>query len=397
MEGQNVAIYLDFENLAISAETVYPSRNKPLAIEPLVDFAASKGNVCLKKAYADWSKETFAKYQGRLMEQGFELIHLPGTNAQGKNGADVRLAVDVMEYIEFFPGIDSIVIGSGDTDFIPLIQRLRARGKEVIVMGFEHSVGTLVKRNSVEFKSLEKLIGTPEEESPTRDLAAEIDPTKGRDLMMRFIRAYSDEEPILMSQLKQRLLRLDSTFSEKELGFTSFKDFIQSLVGDLVLRIDHRQDTLPVVYLNPQAPGLHEASHAAPPDPQHHAVQFLSKKLRYQNDAPRRMAMSHALYQSFQETEPLSMNEMFDHIYSYMEGAVPKTDIKKFINTLFTGGAFKPYGKKGSGPLLSRPFRLDESIESVEGLDQIYIRRVSEILQSRYTELESHEILELLI
>ena len=200
-----------------------------------------------------------------------------------------------------------------------------------------------------------------------------------------------------MSQLKQRLLRLDSTFSEKELGFNSFKDFIQSLVGDLVLRIDHRQDTLPVVYLNPSVPDLLEGSGPINPDPQQHAVQFLSKKLRYQNNAPRRMAMSHALFQSFQETEPLSMNEMFDHIYSYMEGAVPKTDIKKFINTLFTGGAFKPYGKKGSGPLLSRPFRLDESIESVEGLDQIYIRRVSEILQSRYTELESHEILELLI
>ncbi|MEL6626579.1 MAG: NYN domain-containing protein, partial [Bacteroidota bacterium] len=98
--SRNVAIYLDFENLAISAETVYPSRDKPLDIGPLVDYATTKGVICSRKAYADWSKDIFAQYQNRLMDQGFELIHLPETNLQGKNGSDVRLAVDVMEYME---------------------------------------------------------------------------------------------------------------------------------------------------------------------------------------------------------------------------------------------------------------------------------------------------------
>ena len=111
MEEQKVAIYLDFENLAISAETIYPSQDRPLALQPLVDYATTKGAILIKKAYADWSKEIFAQYQTMLMEQGFELIHLPETNLQGKNGSDVRLAVDVMEFVELFPGIDTLLIG----------------------------------------------------------------------------------------------------------------------------------------------------------------------------------------------------------------------------------------------------------------------------------------------
>ena len=126
MEGSSIAVYLDFENLAISADTVYPSKRKPLLIEPILDFAASKGVICLKKAYADWSKDMFSQYQTRLMEQGFELVHLPETNSQGKNGSDVRLAIDVMDYLGVYAEVSTFIIGSGDTDFIPLIQNEKA-------------------------------------------------------------------------------------------------------------------------------------------------------------------------------------------------------------------------------------------------------------------------------
>ncbi|GAB4426614.1 MAG: hypothetical protein OHK0039_44660 [Bacteroidia bacterium] len=395
MEGQTVAIYLDFENLAISAETVYPSRSKPLAIEPIVDFATTKGIIATRKAYADWSKHIFAQYQGMLMEQGFELIHLPETNQQGKNGSDVRLAVDVMEYMEYFPGIDTFVIGSGDTDFIPLIQRLRSRGKAVVTLGFEHSVGTLVKRNSTEFRSLEELIGRPEAESPSSDLALRPDPAYGRQLMLRFLRTHTeDEDPIFMSRLKQQLLRLDPSFSEKELGFSSFKSFVQSFQGDLVENIETRDQTLPVVYF--RQPGDEETG-LMPAQPRETAQQFLTKKLRYQKETPRRMEMSQALIQSFLADQPLSMNQMFEQVSERVQRKVPKSDIKKFINTLFTGGAFKPDETNPNGPLLSRPLFLADNIESAEILDQIYIRRIGEILQSRYTDLDTSDILELLI
>ncbi|MEM6805387.1 MAG: NYN domain-containing protein [Bacteroidota bacterium] len=394
MEGTSVAVYLDFENLAISADTVYPSKRKPLLIEPILDYAASKGVICLKKAYADWSKDMFSQYQTRLMEQGFDLVHLPETNSQGKNGSDVRLAIDVMDYLGLYQDISTFLIGSGDTDFIPLIQRLRARGKKVIVMGFEHSVGKLVKRNSGEFKSLEELIGEPEEESPSLDMVEEVDKSAGRDLMIRFLKSRTDEGPVLMARLKQQLLRLDSSFSEKDLGFSSFKTFVKSLEKDLVEKVDTTEDTLPKVYFL-------EGKIEIPPRKEicskEQASQFLNKKLKYNSQPKHRLKISKSLWTGYLDQPVMSMNEMFDFIQGNVSEKIARTEIKKYINTLFTGGAFKQHEKKANGPLLSRHFELKSSILNAEELDQIYIQRISEILQSKYPELEDTSILELLV
>ena len=394
MEGTSVAVYLDFENLAISADTVYPSKRKPLLIEPILDYAASKGVICLKKAYADWSKDMFSQYQTRLMEQGFDLVHLPETNSQGKNGSDVRLAIDVMDYLGLYQDVSTFLIGSGDTDFIPLIQRLRARGKKVIVLGFEHSVGKLVKRNSGEFKSLEELIGEPEEESPSLDMVEVVDKSAGRDLMIRFLKSRTDEGPVLMARLKQQLLRLDSTFSEKDLGFSSFKAFIKSLENDLVEKVDTTEDTLPKVYFL-------EGKIEIPPRKEicskEQASQFLNKKLKYNSQPKHRLKISKSLWTGYLDHPVMSMNEMFDFIQGNVSEKIARTEIKKYINTLFTGGAFKQHEKKANGPLLSRHFELKNSILNAEELDQIYIQRISEILQSKYPDLEDTSILELLV
>lgn len=392
MEGQNVAIYLDFENLAISAETVYPSRDKPLEIEPILDFASTKGVIRIKKAYADWSKKIFAQYQNTLIEYGFELVHLPETNLQGKNGSDVRLAIDVMENMEFYSTVDTYLIGSGDTDFIPLIQRLKMRGMNVVVLGFEHSVGRLVKRNSGAYKSLEELIGEPEAESPSSDLSDGKDRSAGRNLLWRYRKTHSDEEPVLMAKLKQHLLRLDPSFSEKELGFPSFKSFLLSLTGDLVEKIDTKNPALPLVYLSQVA-----ASEPVQVDNQENASAFLAKRLRYHRNHNRRMKIAQSLFEELNRTPPLTMNEMFELANKRIQDEMPNIEIKKYINTLFTGNAFQATETDMQGPLLTRPFQLQESVHNPEILDQLYIQRVSEILQSRYPELSVSAILELLV
>ncbi|MEL7339425.1 MAG: NYN domain-containing protein, partial [Bacteroidota bacterium] len=385
---------LDFENLAISADTVYPSQVGPLSIEPIIKFALDQGAIRIKRAYADWSRDLFAQYQPKLMEKGFELIHLPATNLQGKNGSDVRLAIDVMEMLEQFPDIDFVIIGSGDTDFIPLIQRLRSRGKTVLVLGFEHSVGNLVKLNSAAFKSLEELLGMPRENVPRSERS--IDPAMmetGRDLLQRFIQTRTENGPILMARLKQQLMRLQPDFSEKELGFSSFKSFVEAMEGDLVERIEMQHDTLPLVHLQ-------EEEGEEPPTTANHrdqAERFLSKKLRYITASSRRHEMANGLLALYDDHLAISMNEMFDLLYKYLEQQQPKTDIKKYVNTLFTGGAFEPREPNLNGPLLARPFKLKAAYRDVESIDQIYIQRVSEILQSRYPDLPPFEILDLLV
>jgi len=269
-----------------------------------------------------------------------------------------------------------------------------------LIIGFEHSVGKLVKRNSVEFKALEELIGAPEAESPSSDLTEEIDVNYGRRLLLRFIRSRNSDDPILMSQLKQQLLRLDPSFSEKEMGFSSFKQFVQHFQGDVVESVEVKDESLPLVYLSEGRSGDNgeqENDQVADEELKQAAEQFLTKKLRYQKNPHQRLQLSAALFQGMKEKETLSMNQMFEMIHEKSKRKFAKSDIKKYVNTLFTGGAFKANAKKAQGPLLARPFSLEDTIESPEGLDQVYIRRVSEILQSRYTHLESQQILELLI
>ncbi|MDP5169257.1 MAG: NYN domain-containing protein [Bacteroidia bacterium] len=395
MDNTSVAIYLDFENLALSAETVYPSRDYPLKIEPILDYASTKGDVLLRRAYGDWTRPAFNRYQSQLMEHGFELVHLPETNSQGKNGSDVRLAIDVMEYVMHFPEIDTLIIGSGDTDFIPLIQRMRTKGKEVIVMGFEHSVGALVKRNSAEFISLEKILGSPESESLNPDMGTPHSPAYGRRLLERYIRSRPEESPVLLAKLKQQLLRFDPSFSERDLGFPSFKHWLLSLQGDLVKGIDVSNPSLPTVHLADTIPTMTEEPSG--PASREMAQQFLLKNLRYNQDHEQRIKLSTAIIAGFNRRDALSMSELFDFVFEYLDQEQPKSDIKKYINTLFTGGAFEPIDRKMNGSLLARPLYLREDILSAQALDEIYIQRIGEILQSRYTVLHTYEILDLMI
>lgn len=392
MEDQRVAIYLDFENLAISAEEVYPSKDKPLVIEPVVDYATTKGNVCIKKAYADWSKDFFAQYQNVLMEQGFEMVHLPATNLQGKNGSDVRLAIDVMENLELFQTINTVIIGSGDTDFVPLIQRVRARGITVITIGFNHSVGNLVKINSAEFKSLEELIGKPEEESISSDLDQEMDSLYGRELLIRYIRSRSDDEPVLLATLKQDLLRLDPSFSEKKLGFSSFKKFVKSFMGDIVNRIDvtEKDGSSLLVYFN-DVDDLQDKK----VNPKEEAQIFLAKNIRFQKNKSKRQAISKALLEEYRENKEMTMSQMIDLTGEKLKN-LAKVEIRKFINLLFSGKAFEQIEKGQRRPLLFRPMKLRETASTPELLEQMYLKRVAEILKNRYSTITDEDINDLL-
>ncbi|MGE5557606.1 MAG: NYN domain-containing protein [Bacillota bacterium] len=387
MEDNQVAIYLDFENLAISAEEVYPSKDRPLSIEPVVDYATTKGNVCIKKAYADWSNELFSQYQNILMEHGFELVHLPATNQQGKNGSDVRLAVDVMENLELFQTISTVIIGSGDTDFVPLIQRVRARGIQVISIGFDHSVGNLVKINSVEFKSLEELLGKPEEESLSSELVGEVDISYGRELLIRYIRNRNNDEPVLLATLKQDLLRLDPSFSEKKLGFSSFKKFIKSFTGDLVSQINSTdKEGLLLVHLNDA-----EIPQNKRTDLKEEARSFLAKNIRFQKNPAKRLAISKLLLDEYKENREMTMSEMIDFTGDKIKGFT-KSEIRKFINLLFSGKAFEQVKKGQWRPLLFRPIKLKETMNSPENLERLYMNRVVEILKNRYSALTEEEV-----
>ncbi len=390
MDERNIAVYLDFENLALGAEETYPSQMKPLRLGPVIDYLATKGNICVRKAYADWSNHAFSVYQRDLIEAGFEMIHLPGTTVRGKAGADVKLAIDAVEMLDKFESLDSIVIGSGDTDFIPLIQRLRARGKDVIVIGFEHTVGTLVKRNCTEYKGLEEILGKHEEEAVSIDIV-QRDKDSARNLMLRYIGTDFPDGPVPMERLKPDLLRLDPSFSEKRYGYRTFKDFVESFEGDLVMKIEANRNTgLPQVIFKEV-----ERTEIADKTALEKAAQFLSANLKF----PKKMAdvetMSSSLYEILDKDDYLPMRDMSTIINKKTRG-ISKITIRKFINTLFTSHAFSAEVSHSYVPLVSRRFKLKDGIRNPEAIKEIYLDRIGEILGGKFPDLEDDDITRLI-
>lgn len=393
MDDKNVAIYLDFENLAISAEQAYPSREKPLSIRPIIDFAASLGNICIKKSYADWSREIVHQYERKLMKHGFEMRHLPQTSYFGKNGADLQLAIDLLEDMQLLP-IDAFVIGSGDTDFIPLIRRVLARGKQVYIVGFDNSVGTIIKENCTEYKSLEELSGINEDAVDgaglviNRSLDENINIPSGREILIRFIKNRSSEEPILLSQLKPQLIRLQPSFSEKQLGFPSFKKYVESMIGDVVETIEADPDTgHPWVYLK----DITEIENVGI-DKSLQVSDFLYKQLRYPKDPALRVEFTEHLYALLSQGQPVAMHDMVDYIFEKTNGTVPKISIKKFVFALGQGRAFHYADKDYSGPLLSRPQMMNDLIQSPREIEKVYRDRIIEIMRNRFSDIEDETL-----
>jgi len=400
MEEQFAAIYLDFENLARSAEQTYPSKEKPLTMSPIVDFAANNRNICIKKAYSDWSKPLLARYQNELNEHGFEMIHLPGTSQQGKNGADLRMTIDVLEDLQSLPMINTFFIGSGDTDFIPLIRRILARGKKVIVVGFDNSVGRLVKNNCTEFKSLNELFGEFDNQEDSEDLEnqdeqkteLDIERLNARELLIRFIKNRSSDEPILLAALKYNLLRLQPTFSEKRLGFSSFKKFLEFLEDDIVEKFEKDPVTgHPKVVFKDIA--MIPASQL---DMEEEIKKFINQNLKYIKERRTRHDIAKNLLKLFKEQHVVSMHDMIEYISKNVK-TVPKIAIRKYIFTIAQGRVFSYADDVYGGSLSLRSQKLNDTITNTDVIDTIYRKRVAEIILNRFSDIEEDRVNEFLI
>ena len=146
-----LAVFLDFENLAQG----FKQSKEDFDIQRVLGRLVEKGKVIVKVAYADWSR--YAKYKQQLHEAAIELIEIPKRSMTGKNSADIRLCVDAMDLCYSKAHIDTFVIVSGDSDFSPLVSKLKANGKRVIGLGMKESTSNLLSDNCDEFIYYEAL------------------------------------------------------------------------------------------------------------------------------------------------------------------------------------------------------------------------------------------------
>ena len=167
---QSVALYWDFENLHASLcearqEGAYSKQDnrfrvqEPLIdIQAVVDLAASIGPIAINRAYCNW--QYFSRYRDALLQNAVELIQLFPPGGAAKNGADIRLCLDAMEDIGRFPHISTLVIVSGDSDFMPLAQKVKAAGRRLIGIGTGQNTNRHWASSCSEFRFYENLAGT---------------------------------------------------------------------------------------------------------------------------------------------------------------------------------------------------------------------------------------------
>ena len=261
----NMALFCDFENVALGVrDAKYPKFNIALVLERLL----VKGSIVAKKAYCDWDR--YKDFKVTMHDAAFEMIEIPHTRQSGKNSADIHMVVDALDLCYTKEHIDTFVIISGDSDFSPLVSKLRENAKTVIGVGVKNSTSDLLMNNCDEFIFYDDLVResdttkarrpatkkaaaakkTPEKAAPAaKALASSSDKNEGSpdeaiELVMETAEALSAErgDPIWGSMVKQTLKRRRPGFNESYYGFRAFADLLEEAEdrGLLELELDER-------------------------------------------------------------------------------------------------------------------------------------------------------------
>lgn len=233
-----LAVFIDFENIALGLKG-----SESFDVRRVLERLLEKGRILVRIAYADWNR--FREYTRALHENGIELIEIPRRAQTGKNSADIRLVVDAMDLAWSKEHIDTFVIVSGDSDFSPLVSKLKENGKRVIGLGMRASTSPLLANGCDEFIYYEEL----EQESPAEpatEKAVESGAAAFR-LVADTVRALEREgfETIQASLIKDTIKRKRPAFSERSLGYDSFSELLEDAqkAQVLTLKKDERSGT----------------------------------------------------------------------------------------------------------------------------------------------------------
>lgn len=214
----SIAVLVDFENMARPGA----KGRGDFDINLVLDRLAEKGRVLVKRSYADWSRYRDARHE--LMNSGMELIEMPSAREGAKNRADIKMAVDAMELAYSREHLDTFVIVSGDSDFTPLVGKLRELNKRVIGMGNRDSASDLLIANSDEFIFYDSLTGGRGGTPPAT--GRRLDPLELLSQTLMALQREGTEWP-LASVVKDSMRRKNPAFDENETGYSTFSKFLE--------------------------------------------------------------------------------------------------------------------------------------------------------------------------
>jgi uncharacterized LabA/DUF88 family protein len=251
-DEQRLALFIDFENIAIGVRDAhYRKFDVNLVLERLLD----KGKLLSKKAYADWSR--YSDYKRAFHEAAIELIEVPQKSVGGKNSADIRLVVDAMDMSFQKEHINCFVVCSGDSDFSPLVSKLKENNKYVIGLGVKNSTSDLLIENCDEFIFYEDIVRV--QQRPLPAISGTL-PPKLQDcfeLLADSVLALQREnkEVLWGSMVKETMKRKKPSFNESYYGFRTFSHLLEDAQrrGIVTLRKDQKSGSYVIEDLGPAA------------------------------------------------------------------------------------------------------------------------------------------------
>jgi uncharacterized LabA/DUF88 family protein len=233
MNESKIALFIDFENIAIG---VTDAKYKKFEVALLLERLLEKGKIVVKRAYSDWDK--FPDYKRELHEAAIELIEIPGRKYSGKNSADIRMVVDAMDMAWSKDHINIFVVASGDSDFSPLVSKLKENDKYVIGVGVKNSSSDLLIDNCDEFIFYEDLVRGV---TKAPAVAAVGDKKKSEvfKLLIDSIKALMRENKEILwgSMVKQTMQRKKPTFNEEYYGYNTFSDLLEDAQTNNIIKI----------------------------------------------------------------------------------------------------------------------------------------------------------------
>jgi uncharacterized LabA/DUF88 family protein len=247
----NIAVFVDFDNIEIGVKTTL---GQQFDIGTILDAIKERGEVVTKIAYADWTRA--GEYSRSLTQHAIRLVQRNLTPGGDKNGADINLALDALEMAFTHPHINAYVIVGGDSDFLSLVEKLKQYDKKVFVVGGRAFTSVILQRNCHEFIAYENLAGVRRSAvKGDRPIATTTLPiAQAIPIVRRALKILADREVSPQTGLlKSTLLQLDSTFSERTYGASSFLDFVEKLAQAGTVQLKHSGRSV-MVELNEGAP-----------------------------------------------------------------------------------------------------------------------------------------------
>ena len=237
-ERVNLAVFIDFDNIEIGVRTTL---NDHFDVGTILEALKERGEVVTKIAYADWTRA--GEYSRALTQHAIRLVQRNLTPGGDKNGADINLALDALEMAFTHPHINAYVIVGGDSDFLSLVEKLKQYDKKVFVIGGRQFTSIILQRNCHEFIAYENLTGgrrSAARSGRPAAPAASAPIAQAFPIVRRALKILSEREVSpQVGLLKSTLLQLDSTFSERTYGSSSFLDFVEKLAQTGLVQLKH--------------------------------------------------------------------------------------------------------------------------------------------------------------